>query len=142
MAPTPMALGPFAFHALRFGFYGLGRELSTRWAEIETVGSLNRLQWTGGESDGVSIAGVVFPHEFGGLESLEGIRAAAIDGAVLPLVTLGGNLFGMYIVERVSEDQSYHDAVGRPRRDRYSIDLRRFVGSDFSPISIVQALFG
>lgn len=139
---TPMALGPFAFHALRFGFYGLGRELSTRWAEIETVGSLNRLQWTGGEGDGVSISGVVFPHEFGGLSNLEGIRSAALSGAVLPLVTLGGNVFGMYIVERVSEDQAYHDASGQPRRDRYSIDLRRYIGGDFAPMSIVQALFG
>lgn len=140
--PTPMALGPFAFHALRFGYRGIGRELSTRWAEIETVGGLNRLQWTGGESDGVSVSGVVFPHEFGGLSNLEGIRSAALSGAVLPLVTLGGNVFGMYIVERVSEDHAYHDASGRPRRDRYSIDLRRYIGGDFTPISIVQALFG
>ncbi|HMR62284.1 phage tail protein, partial [Amaricoccus sp.] len=102
----PMALGPFMFHSLRFGFNGVGRDLSTRWASIQTVGGLNRLQWTGGDEDTVLIEGVLFPEEFGGLSSLEGIRGAAQSGLVLPLITLGGNVYGMHVVEMVSEDQS------------------------------------
>lgn len=46
------------------------------------------------------------------------------------------------MIESVNEDQSYHDARGRPRKDVYSIDLKRYVGSSFSPISIIQSLFG
>lgn len=140
--PTPMALGPFAFESLSFGFYGVSRDLATPWASIQTVGGLDRLQWTGGESDKVTIVGVVFPEEFGGLDSLEGVRSAARSGAVVPLVTLGGNVYGLYVIEAVNEDQSYHDANGRPRRDVYSIDLKRYVGNSFSPISIIQSLFG
>lgn len=139
---TPMALGPFGFHALRFGYNGVSRNLTTTWAAIETVGGLNRLQWLGGEADKATIEGVVFPEEFGGLESLEGVRSAARNGAVLPLVTLGGNVFGMYVIEGVSEDQRYHDALGRPRKDVFSIELTRYVGNGFSPLSIVQSLFG
>lgn len=140
--PVPTALGPFMFHSLSFGFKGLRRNLSTGWAEIATVGGLNRLQWTGGESDVVDIEGVVFPHEFGGLASLEGIRSAAVDGMVLPLVTLGGNVYGMHVIEGVSEDQSFHDATGLPRKDVFRIRLRRYAGGSFSPISIVKTLFG
>ena len=139
---TPMCLGPFAFESLSFGFYGVSRELATPWAEIKTVGGLDRVQWLGGDSDRVTIVGVVFPEEFGGLDSLEGVRSAARAGTVLPLVTLGGNVYGLYVVEGVHEDQSYHDASGRPRRDVYSIELRRYIGSGFSPISIIQSLFG
>lgn len=139
---TPMALGPFAFESLAFGFNSISRDLSTPWAAIQTVGGLDRLQWTGGESDKVTIHGVVFPEEFGGLDSLEGVRSAARAGTVLPLVTLGGNVFGLYVIEGVSEDQSFHDAAGRPRKDVYAIDLKRYSGSTFSPISIVQSLFG
>jgi phage protein U len=137
-----MALGPFGFESLSFGFHGIGRGLATPWASIATVGGLDRLQWTGGESDKVSIAGVVFPEEFGGLDSLEGVRSAARAGTVLPLVTLGGNVFGLYVIEGVTEEQSYHDAAGRPRKDVYTIDLKRYVGNSFSPISIIQSLFG
>lgn len=140
--PTPMALGPFGFHSLRFGFDGISRDLATTWADIQTVGGLDRLQWLGGESDRVKIEGVVFPEEFGGLGSLEGVRSAARDGSVLPLVTLGGNVFGMYVIERVTEDQRYHDATGRPRKDVYMIGLKRYVGNSFSPVSIIQSLFG
>ena len=139
---TPMALGPFMFHSLRFGYNGLGRDISTRWASIQTVGGLNQLQWTGGDDDVVVIEGVLFPEEFGGLSSLAGIRAAAQSGLVLPLVTLGGNVYGMHVVEMVSEDQSFHDRLGRPRKDVFRIGLKRYAGGGFSLISVVQTLFG
>jgi phage protein U len=138
----PMALGPFMFHSLRFGYNGIRRDLSTRWAEIPTVGGLNRIQWTGGDDDGVQIEGVIFPHEFGGLATLEGVRGAAAAGAVLPLITLAGNVYGMHVIEGVSEDQSFHDALGRPRLDVFRLRLRRYSGGGFSPLSVVATLFG
>ena len=143
MGAVPLALGPFSFHATRFGFYGLGRELSTRWADIDIAGGLNQLQWTGGEGDAVLIAGVLFPEEFGGLGTMEALRGAAESGAVLPLVSLGGNVYGMHVIEGVSEEQSHHDAWGLPRKDEYRIRLRRYpAGQAFSPISILTTLFG
>lgn len=139
---VPMALGPFMFHSLRFGFDGIRRDLSTRWADIATVGGLNRIQWTGGDDDLVDIKGVIFPHEFGGLGTLEGIRGAAKSGAVLPLISLGGNVFGMYVTEFVGEDQSFHDRLGQPRKDVYRIGLKRYTGGGFSPGSVISSLFG
>ncbi len=140
--PTPMALGPFMFESLAFGYKGLRRDLQTNWAEVRVVGGLSRLQWTGGDSDSVDIDGVVFPHEFGGMATLAGVRAAALAGQPLPLVTLSGDIFGMHCIQGVSEDQSYHDAMGRPRMDVFQIKLRRYVGGGFSPLSIVASLFG
>lgn len=141
--PTPMCLGPFGFESLSFGYDAVGRDLATPWAEVATVGGLDHIQWTGGKSDTVTVRGVVFPEAFGGLGNLEGVRSAARAGAVLPLVTLGGNVFGLYVIENVREDQSFHDANGMPRKDVYTIELRRPpVGLTFSPISIIQSLFG
>lgn len=142
MATIPMALGPFMFESLSFGYSGLRRNLSTRWAGVATVGGLDRLQWTGGDDDTVDIEGVIFPHEFGGLAALEGLRGAALSGTVLPLVTLAGNVYGLHVVEGVSEDQSFHDALGRPRKDVFRLRLKRYAGGGFSPISIVASLFG
>lgn len=140
--PVPMALGPFMFHSLRFGYRGVRRHLSTRWADIQTVGGLDRLQWTGGDGDAVEIEGVVFPHEFGGLSSLDGVRAAAESGVVLPLITLAGAVYGLHVVEGVSEDQSFHDELGRPRMDVFRLRLKRYTGSGFSSVSVVATLFG
>lgn len=139
---TPMALGPFMFHSLRFGYNGIRRELSTRWADIPTVGGLNRLQWTGGDEDTVDIEGVIFPHEFGGLSVLEGLRSASASGEVLPLITLAGNVYGLHVIEGISEDQSFHDALGRPSKDVFRLRLKRYAGGSFSPLSIVTTLFG
>jgi phage protein U len=137
-----MALGPFMFESLDFGYDGVRRNLSTQWADIQTVGGLNRLQWTGGDDDTVDVEGVIFPHEFGGLATLEGVRGAAAAGTVLPLVTLGGNVYGLYVIEGVSEDQSFHDETGRPRKDVFRIRLKRYTGGKDPPPSVVATLFG
>lgn len=139
---VPMCLGPFMFHSLSFGYNGLRRDLSTKWADVQTVGGLNRLQWTGGDDDTTQIDGVLFPHEFGGLAVLEGLRSAALSGTVLPLLTLAGNVYGLHVIEGISEDQTYHSRFGQPQMDVFSIQLKSYTGGNFSPVSIVQSLFG
>ena len=98
---VPLTLGPFMFQSLNFGFNGLSRNLATPWAGIQIAGGLNRLQWTGGDGDDVSIEGVIFPEEFGGMETLEGIRAAAAAGLTHPLISLSRAVYGMHIIEGV-----------------------------------------
>jgi phage protein U len=139
---VPLTLGPYAFNALSFGFTGLSRNLSTRWADIQIAGALNRLQWTGGDGDSVSIEGVIFPEEFGGMETLEGLRAAAVAGLALPLISLAGAVYGMHIIEGVEDDQSYHDANGLPRKNVYRLRLRYTPEDPGAVISIVSTIFG
>jgi phage protein U len=132
-----MALGPFVFQAHGFGFTGLQRKLDTSWAELETVGRMNALQWTGPRSEAVTVSGVLFPLEFGGQRSLEGIRLAAVNGVPLMLVSLGGAVFGRYAVQGVEEDRAFHDRRGAPRRNAYSLQLRKLTGGQS-----LFALFG
>lgn len=139
---VPLTLGPYSFNSLSFGFTGLSRNLSTRWADVHIAGGLNRLQWTGGDSDTVSIDGVIFPEEFGGMETLEGLRAAALAGLALPLISLAGAVYGMHVIEGVDDDQSYHDANGLPRKNVYRLRLRYTPEDPGAAISIVSTIFG
>ena len=123
--PVSMALGPFLFRAHGFGYTKLERKLDTSWAEIETVGRMNALQWTGPRQDVVSINGVLFPQEFGGTASLEGLRLAAQSGIPLMLVSLGGKIFGSHAIQKIEEDRAFHDRFGTPGRNAYSIEVRR-----------------
>lgn len=134
-----MALGPFAFRAHGFGYTDVGRKLDTSWAEIETAGRLNALQWTGPRSETVSINGVLFPQEFGGATTLEGVRLAAKSGIPLMLVSLGGKVFGSHAIQKLDEDRSYHDRNGTPGRNAYSIELKR-VGAGFSLLSLLGVI--
>lgn len=139
--PVVAALGPFAFQAHGFGLSDIGRNTDTGWAAVAVAGGMDRLQWTGGNSDSVTISGVLFPHAFGGMESLVGIRAAAEAGQPLMLVNLAGQIFGLHVVESISEDRSLLDRDGLPRRNAYRLTLKRYVGANFSPQSVLVGLF-
>lgn len=139
--PVIATLGPYAFEAHGFGLTDVGRSLKTPWTRVPVAGGLDRLQWMGGESDEVTIRGVLFPHIFGGLASLAGIRDAAENGQPLPLVNLGGQIFGLHVVEAIDEDRGFHDRDGLPMRDAYTLNLKRYPGGSFSPISVIVGLF-
>lgn len=137
--PVTMALGPFLFRAHGFGYAGLGRKLDTTWAEIETAGRLNALQWTGPRSEVVTIDGVLFPREFGGAGTLEGVRLAARSGVPLMLVSLGGKVFGSHAIQKVDEDRGFHDRTGTPGRTAYTIELKR-IGAGVSLSSLLGVI--
>lgn len=125
---TSMMLGGYAFEALGFGYQGIKRKVNTPWVEIPVGQTLNPQQWTGPTSDEVTIQGVLFPEEFGGQSQLDGIIAASMAGTEMMLVNgdaMEGVIRGMFTVQSVEEDQSYHDARGAPRRNAYVISLKR-----------------
>lgn len=129
--PVSMALGPFAFEAIGFHYDGLTRSLDTSWAEIEVAQRLNPAHWTGPTRDEVTIKGVLFPAEFGGQDSLDGIIAAAEAGEPQMLVSgdaAEGRIHGYHRIEGVEEDRSFIDRSGTPRRNAYQIKLKRHDG--------------
>ena len=124
--PRIMALGPFQFEAHGFSLQNRRKTLDTPWAELDVVGAENALQWVGPKSRSEMIRGVLFL-AFGGQSSLDGLKIAARNGIPLPFVDLGGfpgNVFGMHVVEGVSEDHGFIDAGGRPLRNAYTISIR------------------
>ncbi len=137
--PVTMALGPFMFRSHGFGYTDVSRKLDTTWAEIETAGRLSALQWTGPRSEVVTINGVLFPAEWGGTGTLEGVRLAAKNGIPLMLVSLGGKVFGSHAIQKIDEDRAFHDRIGEPGRNAYSIEVRR-IGSGFSMLSLLGVI--
>lgn len=124
--PVSMSLGSFAFSAHGFGYTDVSRSLDTSWASVEVVDRFEALQWTGPKSETIGIRGVLFPVEFGGEASLEGLRAAAIAGEPLMLVTLDGGIFGMQVITGINEDRAFINRYGQPAKNAWRIDLRRF----------------
>lgn len=123
-----LGLGDFGavfFKAMGFGFQDIDRRLSTSWVPIPTAAGLDALQWLGPESERVTIRGVIFPLEFGGLEQVETLRAAAQAGQPATLVSLSGAIGGRFAIEGVSEQRGLHDSEATPRRDAYRLSLAR-----------------
>ena len=111
-------------------------ESGASWTEIETAGRLNALQWTGPRTEVVTINGVLFPQEFGGAGTLEGVRLAAKSGVPLMLVSLGGKVFGSHAIQKVDEDRAFHDRYGTPGRNAFTIEVKR-IGAGFSLLSLL-----
>jgi phage protein U len=143
MGPVVMMLGGFAFEALGFGFDGLQRQIDTSWASIEVAQAFDAQQWVGPKSDEVTIKGVLFPAELGGQASLNGLTAAALAGEKLMFVSgsaASGQIHGYFTIQGVSEDRSFIDRFGTPRRNAYSITLKRYGSSRASMQTLLGSL--
>lgn len=130
--PVPMALGPFGFEAIGFHFDGISRSLDTSWAEIEVAQRLNPAHWTGPKSDEITIKGVLFPAEYGGQASLDGIIAAAEAGEPQMFVSgdaAEGRIHGYHRIEGIEEDRGFIDRSGQARRNAYQIKMKRHDGA-------------
>jgi phage protein U len=140
--PIALALGPYRFAALGFALQDLSRQLQTPWAELDVAQRMDAAHWTGPKGQGVTIGGVLFPEEFGGMTQLAGIASAAKAGRPLMLVTGAGDVGGLYRVEGISEDWSHIDAAGRPRRDAFKLELKLYVPSAGAGLGALVSLIG
>lgn len=141
--PVVMMLGRFAFEVMGFGFDGLSRQVDTGWASIEVAQAMDAQQWVGPKSDEVTIKGVLFPAELGGQESLNGLMAAALAGEKQMFVSgtaAAGLIHGYFTIQSISEDRSYIDRFGTPRRNAYSISLKRYGGGQASMQTLIGSL--
>ncbi|MEW6257443.1 MAG: phage tail protein [Pseudomonadota bacterium] len=123
--PVTLGLGGFVFTALGFGYQGIERRHSAPWASLELVGRPEALQWLGPKSDEITISGVLFPVEFGGMDTLEGLHRAMDAGEAMMFVSRSGRIYGRHVLEEISEDRSLHLVEGLPMRLGYSLSLRR-----------------
>lgn len=144
--PVAMALGPFAFEAIGFGYDGVGRRVQTPWAEVKVAQSLDRLQWLGPTSEEVTIKGVLFPESHGGQGSLDGIVSASMSGTPLMLVSgseAEGLIHGQFAVQSIDEDRSLHNHLGTPRKNAYTITLKRVSDASIGgAVASIISLFG
>lgn len=139
--PTPLSLGDYAFVSLGFSFNEMGFDLQTPSADVEVAGRMDALHWCGPKSEQRTIKGVLFPAEFGGEDSLQGLAAAAKRGEVMPLVTGGGDILGNYRVISITHEQTAITARGGARKLSYTITVRRIEGDAGGLGGLIQQLF-
>lgn len=127
-----MSLGLFVFMRQTVPYQDSSREISWNHPTNNIVGKLPRTQFTGKAGETVSLSGTLMPEITGGKLSLLALEIMAEKGEPYPLID--GATFmvlGWFVIESISEQQSYFFGDGAARRIDFTLNLKRV---DDSPL--------
>jgi phage protein U len=124
-ATVMMQLGSFQFSINTAAYKELRRRTDYRWAAQDRFGQLAALQYTGPGSDSIALSGVVYGDYRGGTGQIEAMRSVAGQGFPQLLIDGYGNLLGRWVIDGIEESQTVFAAAGRPRKQEFTLQLRK-----------------
>lgn len=119
-------LGDFSFGINTAAYEDLKRSTEYKWPSQELFGQRDALQYTGIGGDTITLNGVILTAYRGGSGQLQRLRNLAAQGQPQFLITGLGQILGRWVIERVEEGQSVFAAAGHPRKQEFTVQLRRF----------------
>lgn len=130
-----LALGLFVFMRQTLPYQTMQRDSTFRWPSNARMGKRNAFQYTGPENDTITISGELFPEITGGTLSLSAVRLMAEQGKAWPLIDGTGMIYGMFVINSVSETGTLFYPDGSPRKTNFTLKLTRVDES-------LKAMFG
>jgi len=125
-APVMLMLGGFKFSLNTAVFQQVQRSTSYRWPAQERIGQLDALQFTGPGDDRITLPGIVYPDFRGDVHQIAQLRELASVGRPLRLIAATGDILGLWVIESVDETQSIFKPDGLPRRQEFTLSIRKF----------------
>lgn len=135
-----MQLGSFRFGVSTAAYQELTRSTRFRWPGQDLLGQAPALQFTGEEAEAMTLAGVVYPEYRGGGGQVEQLRALAAEGLPCLMVDGQGGILGRWVIEGLEEKQSIFAAAGLPRKQEFTLNLKRFGDATLAQMFDADAL--
>jgi uncharacterized protein len=143
-----LALGMFVFSLSTAAYQALQRQTEWRHTSSNRVGTAPARQFLGRGDDSITLPGVILPELAGSALSLDALRLMANTGKAWPMVEGSGRIYGLWIIESLSETKTLFFRDGTPRRIEFTVSLKRIdddridlIGTGTSVgISIMRAL--
>jgi uncharacterized protein len=120
-----MALGMFVFSLRTAAYQELQRQTDWRHASNNRIGAAPARQFVGRGDDAITLPGIIFPELAGSALSLDAIRLMANTGKAWPMVEGTGRIYGLWVIESLSETKTIFFDDGTPRRIEFTISLKR-----------------
>lgn len=120
--------GAVPFGLSTAAYQELERSNEWRWARQERIGANDAMQYVGPGEETISLSGAVYPGQLGDAGTLGRLRLQASLGLPLPLIGGTGRVFGMFVLESLSEGQTIFAVGGVARRIDFSMQLGRYDG--------------
>lgn len=121
-----MQLGSFQFSITTAAYQELRRRTEWRWPSQDLYGRLPALQYTGPGADTMTLTGTIYTEYRGGTGQLNAMRTLAGRGRPQLLVEGTGRILGRWVIEGIDEGQSVFAGEGRPRKQEFTLQLRKF----------------
>jgi phage protein U len=126
MKGTLIILGPFRFSLGSAAYDSLSRKSGWDWKEVDRVGAMPALQFTGPRNDTVTLDGRLIPGFTGGIEQLARMRLLADLGTPMPMVDGTGRVHGLWAIVSVEDTGTLHFRDGYPRMVTFNIELKKY----------------
>ncbi|WET12285.1 phage tail protein [Pseudomonas sp. D3] len=120
-----MALGMFVFSLRTAAYQELQRQTDWRHASNNRVGAAPARQFVGRGEDAITLPGIILPELAGSALSLDALRLMANTGKAWPMVEGSGRIYGLWVIESMSETKTIFFSDGTPRRIEFTLSLKR-----------------
>ena len=120
-----LALGMFVFSLSTAAYQELQRQTDWRHASNSRIGAAPARQFVGRGEDAITLPGVILPELAGSPLSLDSLRLMANTGKAWPMVEGSGRIYGLWIIDSLSETKTFFLRDGTPRRIEFTLSLKR-----------------
>ena len=120
-----LSLGMFVFSLSTLAYQELQRQTNWRHASNSRVGAPPALQFVGRGDDTITLPGIILPELAGSVLSLDTLRLMANTGKAWPMVEGTGRIYGLWVIESLSETKTVFFRDGTPRRIEFTLTLKR-----------------
>lgn len=120
-----MALGMFVFSLETLAYQEFQRQTEWRHGSTSRIGTNPARQYLGRGDDSITLPGVLLPALAGSPLSLDTLRMMADTGKAWPLVQGDGRIYGLWVIESLSETRTLFFRDGAARRIEFNLVLKR-----------------
>lgn len=120
-----MALGMFVFSLSTTAYQELKRQTEWRHVSNTRIGAAPARQFVGRGDDSITLPGIILPELAGSVLSLDTLRLMANTGKAWPMVEGSGRIYGLWVIESLSETKTVFFRDGTPRRLEFTLNLKR-----------------
>ncbi|MFJ7315065.1 phage tail protein [Pseudomonas sp. NPDC098747] len=124
-----LILGMFVFCLKTAPYQEFQRQTDWRHASNGRIGAHPARQFLGRGEDTITLPGVILPELMGITLSLDALRLMANTGKAWPLIEGSGRIYGLWVIESLSETKTIFFRDGAPRRIEFSLTLKRIDGN-------------
>jgi phage protein U len=136
-----LQIGSVAFTTTGPHYDKLKHAMKADWARQKRFGRRDALQFTGLGEESVTVTGTIYTDYFNGFDALATLRSQMPRPQMV--VSGAGDVFGLWCIIEVGNEQTYQDSSGAPRKITFDVKLEAFgedgLGAGFLGIDIGSA---